>query len=310
MNNLEKSILTTLSFFDIFDYPLTLVEIWQWLYVYPELKNLRTEEQIKIVNVQNTLDKSDYLKQKLEVKNGFYFLHGRHGLVEKRMERYNIAERKYQKALKIIKILRLIPYVKMMAVCNTLAYSNARDESDIDLFIICEKGHLWKTRFLISGFLKLFNLRPTESQTKDKICASFFLSEDSLDVSNLAIDDDVYLKYWITQIYPVYDDGIYNKFLMANNWVKNAIQNNFFNQPTLRRQVSQSRLKSIFRIFFNILSEEYCRNYQWKILPDNLRQIVNKDTRVVMNDHVLKFHDNDKRDSFRDIFRQKLQGIL
>jgi len=303
MSTLEKSILATISFFDIFDYPLTLVEIWQWLYVYPEPRT-KNDEQIKISDIQDVLDKNDSLKGKVEMKNGFYFLQGRADLVEKRMERYNIAERKYQKSLKIIKILRLIPYVRMIAVCNTLAYSNARDESDIDLFIICEKGHLWKTRFLVSGFLKFFNLRPTESETRDKICASFFLSEDSLDIINLAIDDDIYLKYWITQIYPVYDDGAYAKFLAANNWIKKDFKNIYSVKPTIRRQLGESPLLSAFRSIFSILSENYCRNYQWKILPDNLRQMVNKDTRVMMNDHLLKFHDNDKRELFNQQFRK------
>lgn len=307
--SLEKSILATIAYFDIFDYPLTLVEIWQWLYTYSEPRN-QNQEPIKIFDIQEILDNSDYLKKRLETKNGFYFLAGRTGLVEKRMERYNIAERKYKKALRIIKFLHLIPYVKMIAICNTLAYSNARDESDIDLFIICEKGHLWKTRFLISGFLKFFNLRPTELQTRDKICASFFLSEDNLDIRNLAINDDIYLKYWITQIYPVYDDGVYGQFSTSNGWVKNDLPNIFSITPTIRRQLTASPLKTIFRLIFSILPENYCKNYQWKILPDNLRQIVNKDTRVVMNDHALKFHDNDKRELFRNNFQQKLQQLI
>lgn len=310
MGDLEKSILATICYFDIFDYPLILVEIWKWLYVYPEPENLRTEEPIRMLDVQEALEKSEYLKQRMETKNGFYFLRGRTGLVKKRMERYNIAERKYKKALKIIKILRLIPYVKMIAICNTLAYSNARDESDIDLFIICEKSHLWKSRFLISGFLKLFNLRPTALETKDKICASFFLSEDNLNIRNLSIADDIYLKYWLTQVYPVCDNGIYQKFLSVNDWIKNDIPNFFPVQPTLRRQLKPGRFKLIFRLIFSILSENYCKNYQWKILPENLRKIVNKDTRVVMNNQVLKFHDNDAREFYRDSFHEKIRKLL
>jgi hypothetical protein len=29
---LEKSILSVICYFDIFEYPLTLLEIWQWLF--------------------------------------------------------------------------------------------------------------------------------------------------------------------------------------------------------------------------------------------------------------------------------------
>lgn len=309
MTDLEKSILSTIAYFDVFDYPLTSVELWKWLYIDPGQKNLRTEEQIRIFDIKNILEHSDFLKQKVDSKYGFYFLKGREEIVELRRERYSLAERKFKKVIKIIKILQLVPYIKMIAICNTLSYSNCRDEGDIDLFIVCEKNHLWKTRFLVSGFLQFFHLRPTKSETRDKICASFFLSEENLSIKNLSIGDDIYLKYWITQIFPVYDEGVYYKFLLANTWVKDSLPNYIVIQPSMRRRLKPSYFKLIFKLILSILPENYCKNYQWKILPENLRKIVNKDTRVVMNDQMLKFHDNDKREIFNNKFREGLAKL-
>ena len=34
LNNLEKAILKTIAYYDIFDYPLTALEVGQWLWQY------------------------------------------------------------------------------------------------------------------------------------------------------------------------------------------------------------------------------------------------------------------------------------
>ena len=60
MQNLEKNLLKTLAFFDIFDYPLTLMEIYKYLPYEP------------IIEIKQALGESDKIQSKL----GFYFLAG------------------------------------------------------------------------------------------------------------------------------------------------------------------------------------------------------------------------------------------
>ena len=310
MSNLEKSILSTIVYFDVFNYPLTLVEIWRWLFVDSELKNPRTEERFRIFDVQEILDKSEFLRARINSKQGFYFLKDRDEIINLRKEKYDFAERKFNRVIKIIKIVRHFPFIKMMAVCNTLAYSNCRDEGDIDLFIICEKNHIWQTRFFVTGLLKILGLRPEPDKTKDKICPSFFISEDNLNLEKIKIDDDMYLIYWISQVFPVYDQGYYEKFLSANSWINKYIPNVFDVKPSLRRKVYDIKaFRYIFRPFFSLFSENFCRHYQLKVLPENLKKMANKDTRVVVNDQMLKFHDNDGREKFKKMFLEKFNIV-
>ena len=47
-----------------------------------------------------------------------------------------------------------------------------------------------------------------------------------------------------------------------------------------------------------------------KRLPLQLRKMANLDSRVVVTDEVLKFHDNDRRLQFRDAFESLLKRYL
>jgi hypothetical protein len=41
-----------------------------------------------------------------------------------------------------------------------------------------------------------------------------------MDMSKIAIEDDIYLYYWIYYMKPIFTrGGIYERFLEANNWV-------------------------------------------------------------------------------------------
>ena len=325
-NNLEKSIFATLAYFDVFDYPLTLFEIWKWLYQNEDLKSTDS-----IANIEKTLENSEALESLISSKWGFYFLNGRKEIVKLRQEKYNLAEEKFKKALRIGRLLRFIPHIKMIAVCNSLAWSNPRKEGDLDFFIVTSKNKIWTVRFWATSFLKLFGLRPTKNKTRDKICLSFFVDEENFDLEPLALGEDIYLLYWIIQIVPVYDkDGIYQKFLKANEWIKKYLPNSFGSEVSERRKVlsrapipgiiaspdeigtKQSYVSINERDCFGVAcpcndcGEKFFRWIQMKVMPSKLKEMANRDSRVITSDGILKFHDNDRRAEFKKKWEEKL----
>jgi tetratricopeptide (TPR) repeat protein len=336
-NNLEKSIFATLAYFDVFDYPLTLFEIWKWLYKFEnwklEIENL--EPSGSLADIQKILESSDVLKSLVSSQRGFYFLKGKDNLVELRQKRYNLAEKKFKKALRIARFFKFIPGIKMIAVCNSLAWSNAREGGDIDFFIITAKNKIWTTRFLAAGLLKLFGLRPTKNNTQDKICLSFFVDEENLNLESIALEQpDAYLIYWITQLAPIYDrGGIYEKFLKANEWIKKYLPNSFGSEISERRKVAsrsfssgviaspdeigtkQSRSPTKPRDCHgakaprNDLAEKFFRWLQMKVMPSHLKEMANHDTRVIINDGMLKFHENDRREEYKEKWIKRVNGL-
>jgi predicted nucleotidyltransferase len=296
-NNLEKSILATIAYFDIFNYPLTEVEIWKWLWF----------ENSKVSNlweIEQTLKNSEILKSLMSNNRGFYFLKNREELVEIRERRYVLSEKKVKRAKRVAGFLKVIPGIKMIAVCNSLAWTNAREESDIDFFIVTAPNRIWTARFWAAGFLQIFGLRPNKNNARDKICLSFFVDEDSLNLEPLTVSrSDVYLVYWVSQLAPLFDcGGIYQKFWQANTWVKKFLPNVFSREVEGEISKSQSAGR-------RGIGEKFFRWLQIKLLPKNLKEMANRDSRVVITDKILKFHANDRREEYKKIWEEKLQKI-
>ena len=133
---LEKAIVSAVAYFDIFDFPLTFFEIWQNLYFEKE-----GCQKFSLTDVSGKLN--ELIKQNVvEKKDGFYFFSGRAEIIKTRLDRYKLAEKKYHLALKIAKIFSFIPFVKLTAICNSLAYANSRRGSDIDFFIVTREKRI------------------------------------------------------------------------------------------------------------------------------------------------------------------------
>ncbi len=311
MNDLDKSILKTLAFFDIFKYPLTDSEIFKWLY--------NPDKKYQLSDIRCALNQSPVLRSQLSVNEAFYSLKGRDHIYLRRKQNNNLAERKFRRAVFLAKIYRFIPYVRMVAICNSLSYSNASENSDIDFFVITKKGTIWLARLLMVLFVSILGWRPTAEKKRDMFCLSFFVDEDYLNVhSTMLNDDDIYYYYWLATLLPIYDpDGLYQKFLSANSWYCSRLPNAYSNQ--FSKLVSETRgSRYLSRIFGWLVWPPFLKNFlyrayrrlQVKIIDRNLQSLVNVDTRVVVNDQMLKFYANDNRESYYKKWKHRLYTIF
>jgi hypothetical protein len=278
-----------LTYFDIFLFPLTDSELknWQWT----------SNSGVNIVNRSEKL-------------GGFNFLSGRNKIILERQARYVNSVVKLGRARMVIKILRLLPSVKMIAVCNSLGYLNAKESSDIDLFILTSPGKIWLTRFWLQSLLKLLHLRPYDrGRKKDSICLTFFLSTDCLNVESLQVSrPDVYLTYWLSQLLPIYNpEGWYEKFIKNNHWVEEYLSKYQAVKLAPAWRVAPTSWSYFFYIFIFWWWEPILKKIQIKIMPPDLRQLANQDTRVILNDQILKFHGReDKRQEYSKLWQEKL----
>ena len=306
--NNKVNILTPLIFFNIFDFPLTAVEAWQWQY----------KEKMELHEIVTTLNRM-VDSGVLESKQGFYFLPGKEENVIKRLNNYNIAEKKYKKVRKICRSLALMPFVRMIAVCNTLAYSNANKNSDIDLFIITAKNKIWIARFFCIALLKLFGLQPDPKNMQDKFCLSFFVTEDAMNLKNYLLPEkdgwpDIYFLYWFITLYPVYDQkNFFEKLWQENDWIKQFFPHANPAQANMRRTIKLNKfwqiIKKIQEFKSKTLGNTLYKKIQLRILPKNLKEMANIDTRVIINDQVLKFHDNDTRENIRENVQCSMSNV-
>src|SRR4030042_4402582 len=221
MNEAQQNILKTLIYFDLFDYPLVVDEFIMWLPKTLRGKSILSLDREEIRNLKLEIrEKLDELVRQNEIteKMGYYFLPGRDGIVGVRKERHIESLKKIKRAQKMARFLSLLPFIKMVAVCNVLGYLNAKKEDDIDLFIITSSNRIWTARWWSAGIAKLLDLRPRPGNISDKFCFSFFVAEDSLNLKEVALENDIYFYYWLRQLLPLYDEENYfDKFLEANS---------------------------------------------------------------------------------------------
>ena len=139
MDSSEKIIFQTLLYFDIFDYPLTKEELWQ--FAIPNLKEKEPDFYKSLARIKIPFYKS------------FYFLKGRKEIVNQRIRKEKINKLKLKKANKIINRLRFIPTVNFIGISGSLSMQNSNLDDDIDIFVICQSGLVWITRFLLVAVL-------------------------------------------------------------------------------------------------------------------------------------------------------------
>ena len=283
----------TLIFFDIFELAPSALEIWRHLGMRADLGDV-----IQSLDEQNQSGDLGFC-------DGFYFLKNRHDLARKRTEKYIATERKLQKARRAARLFGLLPWVRAVAIGNLIGGRNMRDGGDIDLFIITSAKRAWVARFFCALTAQILGWRPRPGSEKDKICLSFFVDEDNLSLSGLAlngIENDLYLIYWTAGLHFILNKGdVMNDFFEANQWINKELPN-FNNQSDVRAECGARKTNNdLFNKFGDYINQKLFV-WQYGRLPAEIKNLANKDACVVVNSGVLKFHTKDNRAAFNTEF--------
>ena len=210
-------------------------------------------------------------------------------------------QRKYfEKVDKFVPYLRFIPGVRMVAVCNNLAFGRANKDSDIDLFIITKKYHLYTVRFMAVLLFQILGVRRYGKNVSGRFCLSFFIDERHLNLEDIAIERDYYLAFWIMRLIPIIDDGVALNFWRENAWIAT-----FFADKKYNVNLSKAIYKPIgmyfpfFEPFLKLIQRP-------KIFLTNRKNLkLNKTRGVLVKKDMLKFHEIDRRALYRDKWVEK-----
>jgi predicted nucleotidyltransferase len=201
----KQDILATLSYFDIFDYPLTQTEIVQFLKTdychedfFDDLKNLAMESWIYKMDE-------------------FYSLREDYSLVQRRREGNMRAKNMLKTAEKIAGFLSTFPFVKGVAVSGSLSKNFADENSDIDFFIITERNKLWLARTFMHCFKKIAILFKKE----DLFCMNYYIDEEMLQIK----EKNIYTAIEIATLLPLRGIEIFKEFFKQNDWSKSYLPN-------------------------------------------------------------------------------------
>ncbi len=312
LNLLEKSVLATIAYYNVVDYPLTGFEVFKYLinpsYItaisdIDENSKIEPIKEIKFIDILRILE-SDNLKNYICKKNGFYYLlnkqilqNTKRNLYQIRIKRQKISDEKWKQTTKIIKWLQIIPYVRMVLINGSMAMHNAGEESDIDLLIVAKNKRIWTTRFSITLFFQIIGKRRYGTKIKNRFCLNHYITDIFLKSSLL----NLYVAHLYAHLVPVLEieKGIYGRFQFENRWIGNYLC--FYNVEKLdnQKKIKNSKIMKICRNFQEIILNTFLGDILEKIfgffqkyLIKNHPLINREDGRIIFDDNQLEFHPN------------------
>lgn len=280
-----KSIFYSICYSDIFDYPLSKEIVFKYA-ISSAVSKKETQKYLSILKSKN------YISE----ENGYFCIKGKEKNIKELLKRKKISEKKNLKAKRIVNILKKIPSIKLIGVSGSLALDNAKEQDDIDLFFISKKNTMWLTRLFVLLTLLIFGIKRSaeELTAKDKICANMFLDE-----SNLVLPpskQNIYTAHEVAQVKPLFErEGMYNKFLFKNNWIKKFLPNSV-SWKTIKSNDKQTVTVSEPLLFFEAIAEKLQLFYMRK-----------KRTKEIITSSLLAFHPKDMQEIVLRKYKERIK---
>lgn len=223
-----ERLLEPILYGDMFDYPLTAEEIWQFAPIKCTLEEVKT--------VFATDSTSGGLKEKVVEKDGYYCFKGRDHIINIRMLRLQHSRLLWKKTQFIARLIQYAPFVRAITVTGSLAMNNVRiDSDDIDFFVFTEEKRLWMVFTVLGTLGRLSRGRI--------ICPNYYLSIGHF----LLKRRDLFTAREIAQAKPLVGFSYYEDFLRLNKWITNHFPN-FNHNLNQTEKIHQRPLPRILKL--------------------------------------------------------------
>jgi hypothetical protein len=206
MTALQRNILCTLAYFDIFDHPLRVSEIYRFL-----PSNGVTED-----DVQKACTMEPLKSRICHVDDLFFLTSSSEQIVAERRTKERRARRLWMAAILMSHIIRRFPFVRGVFVSGELSKGVASKKSDVDFFIVTAENRVWICRTLFTLFKKLFLFN-----RKKFFCYNLITSEHQLRIT----ERNTYTAVEIATVKPIFNENLYRKFIQANSWTAEYLPN-------------------------------------------------------------------------------------
>ncbi|MFO0704827.1 MAG: hypothetical protein U0517_02495 [Candidatus Andersenbacteria bacterium] len=263
-------------------------------------------------------------ESRLITQDGYYSLRGLDA-IEARQLRHKVSEYKWRRARRVARLLSLVPFVQAVSVVDSVALNKAKPQSDIDFFIVTTPGHLWAARMCATALTQALRLRRHGTHVRDRACLSFYATSDALALQNLSIaGGDLYLAQWVYLVSPLWQRAGFDltqQLIQHNPWAAELFPQRATGTVSDRRTVEPglARLTRPFQwTLETLLAKRLGRWVETKLRTLQLRymhktlptEIKNRSSHIVINDRMLKFHEQDRRTWFRERTLATYQRLL
>jgi hypothetical protein len=199
-SELSRAVIKPLLYSDIFNYPLTAVEIFERLEIPCKDLDVVERELHHLVDMQILFRFGD-----------LYSLHNDVSLAHRRQAGNKMAKDIMPRAIRRSRLIFSFPFVRAVMISGSLSKDFMEKSGDIDFFIITAPGTVWITRGLLALFqrLVLFN-------SHKYFCVNYYLDHD-----HLSLDErNIFTATEVITLKPMCGNEYYEALIRNNDWVK------------------------------------------------------------------------------------------
>jgi hypothetical protein len=284
----EQSIVRSVLYASLFEYPLTLAQLRQTL----------IGTALTPTEILSTYAGSAALQSAIDHRDGFFFPRGQDDLVAKRRVREQRSREFLRRHRVLLSLVAAMPYVRMVALSGSVAHLNLEGEGDLDLFIVTRGRHVWSATVGVVVLAKLLGRRRT-------VCANFTIAD-----SQLSLDQqDLFAANQIIHLKPLIGMDVYRRFLAANPFVArfypNFHRSDWNTLPFHRRRRLGMLKRTVERVMWlpSLAVEAFCRSAYRRYLLRRAGSWQSPE-QVRLEDDCLKLHTQSHRRTVLDRFEQ------
>ena len=293
---LSKSILKTLLYFDIFQYPLTSTEI---------LKHLTTNH---VGDDDVAIELTRLAEQSLIFPiSGFFSIQNDLTLGIRRTRGNQLASQRLPLAKRKAMLISKFPFVRAVMASGSLSKDYMDEHSDLDFFVITKPNRLWIARMFLVLYKKIFLFN-----SHQYFCINYYVDEHHSEIE----EKNIFTATELATLIPLYGKEHYTQMMVANNWIRKYLPNHA-PRPVdnvaacepgwIKRKiegvinlVGANRLE---RFFMNLLTKHWEVRYKPALSKPDF------EVAFKAKEYVSKGHPNNHQRKVLDLYQQKLDDF-
>ena len=310
--NVRAEVARTIRYFDMFDQPVTAVQVWRTLVVTDE----PSTRLPRLADVTEALD-AEVENGTLGTQWGYYFLARRPELITTRLQRHLLAQLKWKLTRRVARWLQYVPFVRGLAMSGSLAAGNTKPSSDLDIFVITEQGRIWTARLGLLLVSQLLGRRRKywQGEAPNKVCLNHYVTTGSLTMPPAL--HNVYTAVLYQWLIPLTGFGAFQAYQAANaGWITKQLQFPLLPSLPNRQLLQASSLGLKVKMWLERLlheplfrwTERWAEQIQRWFIERHMRTQSGTASRVVLSAAELAFHPDTKVPSILAEFKQKMSS--
>jgi hypothetical protein len=203
---LQREVLRTIAYFDVFSYPLTANQIHEFL-IGQRVAFFQLEEAVADMVARGIIRTG---------QEYYYSSQRTDEIVKQRQEDERRAAKMLRKARWISFFLKQVPFVRAIFITGSLSKNVATNQSDIDYMIVTAPNRLWICKMILTAFRRIFLLN-----SKKYFCLNLMVTEQGIHFP----DKNYFNAIEIATTQLIWNESMYHRYFSENEWIRNYLPN-------------------------------------------------------------------------------------